>query len=432
MRLVKIFLCILCTMSFMSGCARKSADDAGKVRKAVYVIIDGVTAEMVQSLELPAIQEIASEGTFAKCYTGGTVGRYDQTPTISAIGYTNILTATWANKHNVWGNSDLSPNYNYWTLFRIAKEQEREVKTGLFSSWLDNRTVLLGEGKPETGNLKIDYVYDGYDLDYENFPTKDHDLRIFDIDEHVSKMAAECIREDAPDLSWVYLWYTDDAGHIFGAGETMDEFIRLADKQVSRIWEAVKYREANFNEEWMVVITTDHGREYNGFHHGEQSYSERSCWVSTNVRTNERLSSGSGAIIDINPSICRFMDFKVPQNVLWEQDGVSFYGDIDVMNMEVEPYGQGVWLTWECIDPSVKAVVWAAATNEFKKGGSDEWTKVGEVSAGDCRYLVDLASLPKSDFYKFVLETPNGTLNRWHTNVPSEYKTFKFSSSLAQ
>lgn len=416
---------ILCILLLAAGCAQQQSKDESKVRKAVYVIIDGVTAEMIERLQPPAIEEIASEGTFGKCFTGGTVGRYDQTPTISAIGYTNILTATWANKHNVWGNDNLSPNYNYWTIFRIAKEQDREVTTGLFSSWQDNRTVLLGEGKPETGNLEIDYVCDGYDLDYEAFPNKEHDLRIFDIDEHVSKMAAECIRENAPDLSWVYLWYTDDAGHIFGAGETLDDFILLADRQVARIWEAVKYREANFNEEWMVVITTDHGREYNGFHHGEQSYSERSCWISTNVKANERLTGGSGAIIDINPSICRFMGFEVPQDVLWEQDGVSFYGDVDIMNMEVEPYGSSVILTWECLNPSAVVNVWAASANEFNKGGKDEWVKVGEVSAGDSRFVVDITNLPKSDFYKFVLETPRGTLNRWHTNVPSEYKTFK-------
>lgn len=416
---------ILCILLLAAGCAQQQSKDESKVRKAVYVIIDGVTAEMIERLQPPAIEEIASEGTFGKCFTGGTVGRYDQTPTISAIGYTNILTATWANKHNVWGNDNLSPNYNYWTIFRIAKEQDREVTTGLFSSWQDNRTVLLGEGKPETGNLEIDYVCDGYDLDHEAFPDKEHDLRIFDIDEHVSKMAAECIRENAPDLSWVYLWYTDDAGHIFGAGETLDDFILLADRQVARIWEAVKYREANFNEEWMVVITTDHGREYNGFHHGEQSYSERSCWISTNVKANERLTGGSGAIIDINPSICRFMGFEVPQDVLWEQDGVSFYGDVDIMNMEVEPYGSSVILTWECLNPSAVVNVWAASANEFNKGGKDEWVKVGEVSAGDSRFVVDITNLPKSDFYKFVLETPRGTLNRWHTNVPSEYKTFK-------
>ena len=128
---------------------------SAKQRKAVYIIIDGVPADIVERLELPAIREIASKGAYGRSYVGGTVGRYDQTPTISAVGYTDLLTATWVNKHNVPGNDNLSPNYNYWTIFRIAEEQKRDVKTAISSSWTDNRTVLIGEGKPETGNLKL-------------------------------------------------------------------------------------------------------------------------------------------------------------------------------------------------------------------------------------------------------------------------------------
>ena len=60
---------------------------------------------------------------------------------------------------------------------------------------------------------------------------------------------------EAPDLSWVYLWYTDNAGHIYGNSDKFDEFVLKADHQVGRIWEAVKYREANFDEEWMIVVT---------------------------------------------------------------------------------------------------------------------------------------------------------------------------------
>ena len=211
-----LFLAALCLISCNSP----------KEKKAVYIIIDGVPADMIERLDLPAIKEISSKGAYGRSYVGGTVGRYDETPTISAVGYTDLLTATWYNKHNVPGNSNLNPNYNYWTIFRIAKEQKKDFKTGLFSSWIDNRTVLIGEGKPETGNLKIDYVRDGYDLDTVSFPKKKQDLHILDIDEHVSKEAAKCIKEDAPDLSWVYLWYTDDAGHIFGNGETFDESVR--------------------------------------------------------------------------------------------------------------------------------------------------------------------------------------------------------------
>ena len=80
------------------------------------------------------------------------------------------------------------------------------------------------------------------DLDTDKYPKEKDDLHIFRIDEAVSKAAAEGIRNDAPDLSWVYLWYTDDAGHIYGNSDFFDRYTLLADKQVERIWEAVKYR----------------------------------------------------------------------------------------------------------------------------------------------------------------------------------------------
>ena len=403
----------------------KTTQKDAPVRKAVYVIIDGVPADMVERLDLPNIQEIASRGAYGRSYVGGTIGRYDQTPTISAVGYTDMLTGTWVNKHNVPGNSNLSPNYNYWTMFRIAKEQDREVKTGLFSSWIDNRTVLLGEGRDETGNLKIDYVYDGYENDYEAFPKKEHDMRIFDIDEYVSKKAAECIREEAPDLSWVYLWYTDDAGHIFGNSDTFDEFTLLADAQIGRVWEAVKYREENFNEEWMMIATTDHGRDYKGYGHGGQSERERTTWLAVNQKVNARLTSGKSAATDMNPSICKWMGFDVPRDIEWEQDGTSFYGTTDIMEMEVEPYGTSVKLTWECLEKDARVTVWGTTTNNFKTGGKEEWTKLGEVAASEENFMVDLGALPKSSFYKFVLETPNGSLNRWYNGVVDKYTTFK-------
>lgn len=348
-----------------------------KVRKTVYIIIDGVPADVKESLTLPAIEEIESKGAYGRSYVGGTVGRYDETPTISAVGYTDILTATWVNKHNVPGNSNLKPNYNYWTIFRIAKEQKREVKTGLFSSWIDNRTVLIGEGKPETNNLKID----------------------------------------------------DDAGHIFGNGAALDESVRLADRQIQRIWDAVKYREKNFDEEWMVIVTTDHGRGYDGYNHGGQSERERVTWVATNKKVNQRMKSGLSAAVDIAPSICKFMGFEVPRDVRWEQDGTSFYGQSDIMEMDIQPYDNTVNISWMCLNKKAEVTVYATPTNNYKEGGKDEWIKVGTVPASAEKYTVNLENLPASKFYKFVLDTPNGSLNRWYNGVPEKYTTFKFPKS---
>lgn len=384
-----------------------------KTRKAVFIIIDGVPADMIERLNTPAIDEIAARGSFERAYTGGEVGGYSQTPTISAIGYTNLLTATWLNKHNVGGNSNLKPNYNYWTIFRIAKEQKKDYKTAIYSSWTDNRTVLLGEGKPETGNLKIDYVCDGYDLDTKRYPKKEKELHIFDIDEFVTKQAAQGIKNDAPDLSWVYLWYTDDAGHIEGNGKFFDEYTLKADQQIAQIWEAVKYREANFDEEWMVVVTTDHGRSENGHDHGGQSERERTTWISTNQPVNRHFHNGQLAITDITPSICRFMGFEVPQPVLWEQDGMPFIGPVDIANMKTSPYDEDIILSWDCLNPNAEVTVYAATDNLYKTGGKDEWIKLGTVPASYRSYQVKSGQLPASKFYKFVLQTPNNHLNRW-------------------
>lgn len=386
---------------------------AAKTKKAVYVIIDGVPADQIERLHTPAIFDIAAKGAYGRAYTGGEIGGYSQTPTISAIGYTNLLTSTWLNKHNVGGNSNLKPNYNYWTIFRIAKEQSKEYKTALYSSWTDNRTVLLGEGKAETNHLKIDYVKDGYDLDTIRFPQKEMDLHIFDIDEQVADDAAKGIREDAPDLSWVYLWYTDDASHIKGNGAFFDEYVIKADAQVARIWEAVKYREANFDEEWMVVVTTDHGRGENGYGHGGQSWRERATWISTNVPVNDYFTSGSLAITDIAPSISRYLDFEVPQNVLWEQDGMPFIGKADIYDLQTMPYDNSVTLSWKSYSDNAPVTIYAASDNKYKEGGKDEWIKVAEVSAGAKEYTVDLQKLPSSKFYKFVVSAAGNHLNRW-------------------
>lgn len=384
-----------------------------KTRKTVFIIIDGVPADVIERLNLPAINEIASQGAYARAYTGGEVGEYSQTPTISAIGYTNLLTATWLNKHNVGGNSNLKPNYNYWTIFRIAKEQDREYKTAIYSSWIDNRTVLLGEGKKETGHLKIDYVCDGFDLDTLCFPQKDKELHIFDIDEHVSKQAAKGIRNDAPDLSWVYLWYTDDAGHIEGNGSFFDEYTKQADLQIERIWQAVQYREKHFDEEWMVIVTTDHGRTESGYGHGGQSERERTTWIATNQQVNKHFRKDGLSIIDIAPSICRFMGFEVPRDVLWEQDGIPFIGSIDISQMKTLPYDNNIILFWKCLNAKAQVNIYIAIDNQYKNGGKDNWIKIATVPAKQEQYNIKSEQIPASKFYKIVLQTENNHLNRW-------------------
>ena len=403
----------LLSISFLVFC---SLHLIAREQKAVIIIVDGIPADMVERLELPSVYDMARQGSYGPSHVGGTVGTYNETPTISAVGYNCMLTGTWANKHNVFGNDNLSPNYNYWSIFRIAKAQKEPLKTAIFSSWTDNRTVLLGEGKKETANLEFDFIYDGYDLDTLNYPHKEYHLHVFDYDEVVSSNAAECIRDNAPDLSWVYLWYTDDAGHYFGDGELFDEYAYKADKQIGMIWDAVKYREKAHNEDWMIIVLTDHGRDYDGFHHGGQSARERGTWIASNHKLNRYFREGKSAIVDVNPTVCDFLDLEVPDMVRWEQDGISLIGKTIVEGLSLSTYDTDVILKWKAGVKSAPVGIYAAKANEYALSGTEEWIKVAEVNAGVENYRISLKELGYSPFYKFVVKSEHESLNLWLNN----------------
>ena len=93
----------------------------------------------------------------------------------------------------------------------------------------------------------------------------------------------------------------------------------------SLIWSAVQARQKAFDEDWLIIVTTDHGRDAEtGRDHGGQSERERTIWIATN---SQRLTPGfhsMPAIVDIYPSIATYMGITIPEQVARHLDGVSF------------------------------------------------------------------------------------------------------------
>lgn len=83
----------------------------------------------------------------------------------------------------------------------------------------------------------------------------------------------------------------DTAGHSFKFGESTEYKATVinCDMYAYSVLQAVKEREQNNNEEWLVVFANDHGGIGQG--HGGQTLEERTTWIATNIPFDKKYFS---------------------------------------------------------------------------------------------------------------------------------------------
>jgi hypothetical protein len=198
----------------------------------------------------------------------------------------------------------------------------------------------------------------------------------------------------------------------------MDKAIEYLDNQLSRIWEAIEYRQKNYKENWLIVITTDHGRDAKtGKGHGGQSERERTTWIITNAKnSNAYFHNNQPGIVDIMPTIARYLDLSIPREQLMEIDGIPFIDTISIADPMAVNINDSIRVSWKSFTKKGNVKIWLANSNHFKEGGTDQYVLLGEAPAAEEKYAfrIPQAADNATGFYKVVIEAPdNYFLNRW-------------------
>jgi predicted AlkP superfamily pyrophosphatase or phosphodiesterase len=244
---------VLCALLFLSAISA-----AEPVKKALYIGIDGTRFDAIEKAATPNLDALIANGIHTPtCLILGE--RYQKNDTISGPGWSSILTGVWADKHGVHDNSFSGRKYDAFPhFFARLKEARPDAKTASFVTW-----------KPIA-----EHITSAADMN-ENFEQKDHTVADYNrYDTAATDAAVKHLAEANPDAVFLYIGQVDVAGHTHGFHPSVPEYvaaIERADKLVGRAAAAVKSRKTFADEDWLVVVTSDHGGQGKGHGGGHKT-----------------------------------------------------------------------------------------------------------------------------------------------------------------
>ena len=233
------------------ACAVPANSAAQPAPKVLLIGIDGVRPDVLAEVPTPNIDALAASGWY-------TAEARTTNPSVSGPSWSSMLTGVWPEKHGVTNNSFTGRDYDTWPGFLTRAERERpELATFAALDWVP--LAELPDGGPVvSAAIDTRVVVDGYDLGWA------------EADGEVASRAVLHLVEADPDAMFVYLGNPDETSHQHGSiGAEYRDAIALADRHVGMLIEAVRARRNLADEDWLVLISTDHGRREDGGHGGD-------------------------------------------------------------------------------------------------------------------------------------------------------------------
>jgi hypothetical protein len=277
---------------------------AEPVKKVLVIGIDGCRFDALKKAEAPHLDALMAAGAVAQP-TRIFPARYREADTISGPGWSNVLCGVWADKHRVMDNEFTAPNYEEFPhFFTRLKEAQPEAVTASFSDWGPIAGVILRDADVA--------------LDAER---EDHNYQLGD--EEIVAKASEYLGEADPTATVVYFGQVDGAGHADGFHPSVPTYvgaIERVDGHIGKLLKAIESRPTRDDEEWLVLVTTDHGGSGTG-HGGGHDNPEVACsWmVVSGDGAKPGAISGERGQVDLVPTALAHLGVEL--DPAWKLDG---------------------------------------------------------------------------------------------------------------
>lgn len=225
-----------------------------------------VMDDLIEGNWSPGYQGAYNDDAFA----GGYLNTPTQQATFSGPGWSTILTGVWRDRHNVndngqsYTNGNFAENPDYLTTLKLA---DSTIWTGVYVWWF-----------PTYWNIYAPLFNDGVagnEPDFANFYATSYSVLLDGGDENLVVDAVAGIAALGPETSgaiFVAFDTVDHWGHVSGSSsQDYQDAITRTDERVGQLLDAVSSRPGFANEDWQIVITSDHGHEPLGGHGGQSS-----------------------------------------------------------------------------------------------------------------------------------------------------------------
>ncbi|MFD5559449.1 alkaline phosphatase family protein [Kitasatospora griseola] len=225
-----------------------------KQAKTLVIGIDGTRYDKLVTADAPNLKALMASGTTA------TSNLYANplAPTLSGPGWSTIATGVWPDKHKALDNTFTGARFDLYP----------DYASRLETADPGNSTLVIGSWNPITAN-----VFNGK-----------ADLRIpeSENDPKTASDAADFLAHGNPDSVFLHFDEVDEAGHSYGGASTQYmSALHTVDGLVGQVLTGLRSRPTYAAEDWLVVVTTDHGHTDAGGH-GGNSANERQTWMVLN------------------------------------------------------------------------------------------------------------------------------------------------------